>query len=406
MKKNDRGVALLIAIFSVALLTFLAVEIGYNAVVEFRIGNSQLDRLKAYYLAKTGVEMSRLKVHIFKKVVKKYGEQLGSNKTALDIIWQFPFNWPVMIPDIAGVDKKALDKINQESLISGQINAITESEGSKIDINDLGSPSEELRKGVNSQILLMLQNRSEQDDEIGRRLRDLRLQEIVNNIADWVDEDSVSLNGGDERSGYGNTKPPFYPPNRSMKTIDELHMVKDVSDEIYDILAPNLTVYGIKGVNINTAQEEVLRSITGMTKDMTAELLKRRKDPKLGGPFTNLEDLTTYLRPFGLSPETFNKNPAVPLLFDAEYNFRVKSAGIFRNARRDIIAVLYDFDKVKGQLSSFLKGSPGTSPTAGATATPGASPGASAQANPTATPGESGSQDENAPPEIVFWQEY
>src|ERR1035441_6856738 len=105
-KSNQSGIALLITLFAIMIMIFLAVEIGYNTHVELKVGAAQVDRLKAYYLAKAGVQLSVLRINAYKTVASKFGQALGSNKSDLDLIWKFPFTWPPMIPEEAnGVDK-------------------------------------------------------------------------------------------------------------------------------------------------------------------------------------------------------------------------------------------------------------------------------------------------------------
>ena len=83
---------------AVLFMIFMAVEISYNTHVELKIGAAQLDRLKAYYLAKSGVQISLLRINAYKMVLNRYGSQLGSNKADLDLVWSFPFAWPPMLP--------------------------------------------------------------------------------------------------------------------------------------------------------------------------------------------------------------------------------------------------------------------------------------------------------------------
>jgi len=66
--ENEKGVALLITLFAITIMVFLAVEIAYNTHVEMKVGAAQIDRLKAYYLAKSGVSLSLLRINAYKIV--------------------------------------------------------------------------------------------------------------------------------------------------------------------------------------------------------------------------------------------------------------------------------------------------------------------------------------------------
>lgn len=400
--RNQRGIAMLVALSAVLIMTFLAVEVGYNTAVELAVGVTQMDRLKAYYLARSGVKISLLRIKVYKTVMKKFGTVAGKDKNLLEMIWSFPLVWPPTAAQSMGlVDKEELGKIVKDSIIEGSFMSTIEPEGNKIDLTDLISPSKILRESSYNQLLQIIKNKIEDDDNWANTNRGLKAEEIINNIADWMDEDTSSLNGGDESSYYNGFDQKVKPSNRPLKTLNELHMVSGVTDEIYNLLLPRVTLYGIKGINVNSASKEVLRSIDSQITDKIAgEIIERRNNPDLG-PFTTTDDLASFLKQKGVNTENFNKKPPIPLYFDSEFNFRVKSRGIYKKAQREIFAIVYDFDKVKEQLVTVLP-TPSPSPTAatqGATqAQPTASPSPSPKASPASLP--------NGPPQIVFWQEY
>ncbi|MCB0411551.1 MAG: hypothetical protein KDD22_03445, partial [Bdellovibrionales bacterium] len=92
--KNNRGMALLMALMAVMLMTFIAMEVSYDTNVEYLIASQQVNRLKAYYAARAGVEISLLRIVIYKQIMATWGPSLGENKTLLDPVWSMPFMWP------------------------------------------------------------------------------------------------------------------------------------------------------------------------------------------------------------------------------------------------------------------------------------------------------------------------
>jgi general secretion pathway protein K len=115
---NQRGIALLVTLFAIMILTFLAIEIGYNTQVELSVGVSQVDRLRAYYLAKSGIQISLLRINLYRTAMQRFGDKLGAQKHSLDVIWQFPFAWPPMIPEEgSSFDKATLAATVKESFI-------------------------------------------------------------------------------------------------------------------------------------------------------------------------------------------------------------------------------------------------------------------------------------------------
>ena len=59
-RTRQRGAALLIAITSIAILTAVAVDLAYNTRVSLQMAANARDELRATYLAKSGVALSRL----------------------------------------------------------------------------------------------------------------------------------------------------------------------------------------------------------------------------------------------------------------------------------------------------------------------------------------------------------
>src|SRR5699024_9220297 len=81
-RKKERGVALMIAIISIAILTAVATEFAYASRVDMQMAANQRDDIRAYYLARSGVGLSRLLLSFQKqvdniKLPPGIGEMLG-----------------------------------------------------------------------------------------------------------------------------------------------------------------------------------------------------------------------------------------------------------------------------------------------------------------------------------------
>ena len=59
-RHSERGAALLIVMVAVAVLTALSVDLAYDARVSLQIAANGRDALRANYLARSGIAMSRL----------------------------------------------------------------------------------------------------------------------------------------------------------------------------------------------------------------------------------------------------------------------------------------------------------------------------------------------------------
>jgi general secretion pathway protein K len=94
--KNERGVALMLVLGSLLILTTMVVEFAYNAHVGYDLAASERDRLKSYYLARSGYNMARLELKFEKDIRARYASLLkdmkGSGVTADPLCKQIPLS--------------------------------------------------------------------------------------------------------------------------------------------------------------------------------------------------------------------------------------------------------------------------------------------------------------------------
>jgi general secretion pathway protein K len=351
---------------------------------------------------------------LYKQAMAAVGDNLGSNKGMLDPIWNFPLSWPPVIPKgdkSTEVDKDMLKESVDKSLMKGEEYATSiSSEGGKIDLNDLGSDIPTLKKAMIAQVLKIFKEEIQNNDAFAEKYSNFRFEELVNNIADYVDEDKTSLNGGDESNAYHDLeeKDLEMPPNRPLRTLDELHQVAGMTDDFYNVLAPRVTVFGTKGINVNYASKDVIMALDPtITEDIADKILARRNDPKQGGPFKDEQDFFGFIAGFGVDTKAIEASK-VPLLFDPEFNFRIESTGLAGNVKRDIIAVTYDYANLTTRLAKLMDAEDKQDQGGGGTG--------SANPPPTTPPATPVQKDANADkktkiqgakgrPDVVYWEE-
>jgi len=349
----------MMALFATMVLMVVATEVMYQTTVEAKVSSQAVNQVKAYYAAKSAVELGLFRVHIFRKVSAQFGSQLP-DKSMLDLIWSFPFAWPPPLPEeMSTVSKDQIESAVKESLMKDSYNLSIQSEGSKIDINDLISPSRVIAASTRRQLFQIFETHMRDNPDAAEEFRQVDVNRLVNNIVDWIDEDSESLNGGDERAFYREANSEAIPPNQPLKTLGELHMIDGMTDEIFDLIAPRLTIFGTKGINVNYANKDVLMSIDpGITAEIADRIIERRNDPQRGGLFKDINDFTGFLeRELGVSASNFVEGTQVkvPLVFDLEQNFRIIGSGKAGPVIREIVAVTYDRENIQNRLSETLK---------------------------------------------------
>lgn len=357
-EKKKKGIALILAVTSLSLMVYIATEVSKDSLTEYAVNTQELNRIKTYYAARSGMQIALLRVKLFQQA-SRLSLPPGFSKY-IDEIWKFPFAWPLPISaDVNSVDKEAMQKTNSESFMDATYTHTIEDEGTKIDLNDLASPSKTLQQITKNQILNIFQQKIEADEDFRQNYQSFRFEDLVNRIIDWMSDSNTAASGGDKKQAFSELGE-GYPPNRGFRTIDELRLVPGMTDEFFNLLAPQITIYGMKAINPNTAPREVLRSLdSGMTTEAVEAAIKKRDDPN-EGPFQGegencAKNFRTYLEKNGANRLTdeFNK---IPFVCDKVVNFRIKSTGIYGNGKsammKNIVAVVMDISRSADQIKS------------------------------------------------------
>ena len=95
-------------------------------------------------------------------------------------------------------------------------------------------------------------------------------------VMDWRDEDDIPRIGGGEREQYVDEGMAVLPPNRDFAELDELRHVMGMTQELYEVAQPYITLIGSGQININAAPEPVLLALPGMMPGVAQELVRLR----------------------------------------------------------------------------------------------------------------------------------
>src|SRR5437588_9111642 len=74
---QHRGVALILVLTTIAILTSIGVDFSYSSRVSLKLAENLRDETRAEYMAQSAVNLSRLLLH-FQRQVDQLGGQLGS----------------------------------------------------------------------------------------------------------------------------------------------------------------------------------------------------------------------------------------------------------------------------------------------------------------------------------------
>lgn len=290
-RRSKAGVALLMAITAILLLTILVSEIAHGAVVRVQLSGQHRDDVKAEALAYSGLAFHRLVLIASKalgrnEMFASFGAMLGGGNA--QELWQaLPFVDTRMmrllfVADGAG-DEEELVAAKEEGLTDEQIEESREPASMMkrnfLDFDgDFRSEVQDEERRINvgnmqatnlgdlmllpaAQEMMAIMSTEENQDYLYEN--NLVKEELIANLVDWTDTDEVRLyQGGSEEAAYARLDNPYRPKNTPFDTRDEIRLVDGWQDDgLWERVGRHLTIYGGGKVNVNTALEPVLKGL-------------------------------------------------------------------------------------------------------------------------------------------------
>lgn len=244
-KADERGVALLLALLILTLLTALILEFDAEARREYREAAAFRDGYKVDMLTRAAVKAAR--AVLLQDFLR---ERISGNKfDALTDIWAMP--------------------IKNYTIGDGILTAQIEDERSKLNLNDLvtssGSDGEQKKKIFKVKRLFELLQIS---------------PNLVDALVDWLDQDEIPQPSGAESLHYQSLKPPYRSANGPLPALDDLRLVKGFTPEIIERIARYVTIYPLDGggaINLNTADPIVIQTLDSrITQSLAMEIVQGR----------------------------------------------------------------------------------------------------------------------------------
>jgi len=285
--KDQHGMALVVTLLAVVLITALVVEFSYGVYT----GTSNLynwrDSQRLSLMAMSGVHVSANLI----------------TDTLKDKDYSYPGSMEFPIE-------------NPFEGFAGMIMIRIEDESSKFNISAIVPPNEIIR---------------EDDPEspyncFKRLLKVLSLDEkIADRIVDWIDSDKEARLADSERGAR----------NSVLLSPDEILLIQGISRDDYNTLLPYITVYGTRdnlSININGAEKPVLRCLSDRIND---ELAQKVIDFRKNNPFQYISDLSKVA---GFEGDAAGIPPGVVTVKGENYS--IKSAADSGGVKRIIETVL------------------------------------------------------------------
>lgn len=362
MRRNtsSKGAALVTVLVALLIISLMVMELQFNSMVERKLALNELNQIQAYYLAKSGIRIGLLRVNLFARA--RRSPELKKLGGAIDLTPYFDMIWTIPLPafpppkeslgKLVKSDKDAAEKVLEETKISdGQFSQVISSESSKINLNYFVLPKAQQNTPINfndqPKTLLeynahFLKNLIDQfiresenpADEYGN----LKPEELILDIIDWVNPGNNRLAGGAKDSYYQQLKPPYKAKKGPFFTVEELKLVRGIDDHLYAKLKPYVTVYSDQGkVNINNANDTLLKALYT---DFTEYDLTRLAEEKtrIGGFWTSEDQFVKFISEnLGRSGfKTLYPKPEEYPFTVNNYSFVINSLGILKKNKAQV----------------------------------------------------------------------
>jgi len=247
LQKEQRGVALVLALLIVALVTAITVELTWRFELSTtRAANRWYGvQARAYLL---GIEQI---AHMALRMDDEEDQKAGLDIDTLAELWAQP---PQQFPTDEGWVRGGLEDAQ------GRFN-----------INTMFAKAPKPKSG---RALQDFQKLTEPQRRFMRLLQTVEIEEetfldrttawnITHAVIDWIDRDSlVSDFGGAESDYYAQLDPPVVIANKPMISVSELRVVKGMTAELYKALLPYLVVLPENiAMNVNTMPVKLIRTL-------------------------------------------------------------------------------------------------------------------------------------------------
>ncbi|MFO7553086.1 MAG: type II secretion system protein GspK [Haliea sp.] len=221
---KSRGMALVVVLWTVALLAILAGAFLHAMRTEVRMAHNLLSAVQARLLAEAGLNLALLELHRPEPAQRPRGD--GSFH-ALEVD-------------------------------GDSVRYSVQDEAARVDLN---AASAELLIGLLAALEVAPESRSV----------------MVDTILDWRDSDSLRRLHGAEHADYLAAGYDYGAKNAPFDSVEELLMLPGMTPELFGRLVPFLTVYsGQPGIDAALASPLVVRALPGMSSERAAEYIAMR----------------------------------------------------------------------------------------------------------------------------------
>ncbi|MDA3924514.1 MAG: type II secretion system protein GspK [Kiritimatiellae bacterium] len=309
LRSSSGGSALIIALWTISLLSILVMSFALDAMIEGRISTYVRQRRRVDYLTQSGVAIAEMLLE------KKDNVSSGSYADDDEDRWKKP----------ALRLKRGQNAVIDEEIEDGVVHVEIIPEEARWNINLLvGSNYDEVWERMFTNAGIPQEYFSE----------------LIDCWNDWIDADSTSSSDGAEDDYYKSLEKPYTARNRQIDTVDELLLIKNFGNAILNggILNPEeenkelqiqvkgikelFTTYGDGKINVNSAPMGVLMTVPGIDEITAGAIIEEREGVNAG--------MTTLGRSMSRSSSgSSNDSTGNVSSMDEDEDYSFKSTGDF-----------------------------------------------------------------------------
>jgi type II secretory pathway component PulK len=347
---NQQGVALMMVITSILILTFLWGEFTFESKVSRIRAANILDRTQSRLVAESGLELSLTRLKIYREAYNLLERNANAKQNVspqlLQQIWAIPFTLPLPLgKNVSAAVKFATEKFQKELLLEGELQVTITNLSSRLNLNMmrlslLPKPQQQPNPGatgqpndpnnppvqppitqsqqppqtpqnldpelsVEMQLARYLQRRmrekNEEDDNFRSKYGSIDPLQLVANIKYYISDPNPRrqnqtqidmLMDVSEQLFQEKKIAPKYAP---IVSYSELSLIPGWDDELIELIRNEFDVFPAVMIDLNKMNNQLLRVlIPTITEDEAKDFFEFRDNPNQPYFFKDLADFKNY----------------------------------------------------------------------------------------------------------------
>lgn len=325
---NNRGVALLLVLSIITILSALIVEFTFDTKLNMYKVYNQQDRLQAQLNAEAGLKFALAKFRLYKEAKNI----ISKNKNIKDLIGPDilegiitqPFMFPIPVnPKATMLERKAIDEFVGKSLITGKINinitpvsgflnpnnmrlsppkkgAMQNPDNTNYNAEDEGDNKNKefslqlfMEKELTTLLTKLIEEKKDKDEDFAAKYSNINPSLLIKELKLYVnDKNKFTDDSKSEIENIYNEKrvTPKYAP---LTSLSELYQLAGWDDAIVDLIKDKLSVHEVSVIPLNKLTDSQLKILfPDITKEQSKEFFKYRDgvQEKKGGSEEEDED--------------------------------------------------------------------------------------------------------------------